>query len=385
MKLKYNTESFIERSKKVHGDKYDYSKVEYVNSQTKVCVICHEKDENGNEHGEFWVTPNNHLRNRKCPKCKLVDARNRFIKSTEQFIKDAKEVHGNKYDYSKVEYKGAFNLVKIICPIHGEFEQIPHVHLRGCGCQECGNILKDIKAKRTTFDDFVERANKIHNNKYKYKFKDLKSQHEKVIIICPIHGEFEQGIQSHLNGCGCPKCSKYRKKTKEMFIDEARNIHGDKYDYSKVCYKTIKDKITIICPIHGEFEQIPDIHLRGSGCPTCSESHLEKDIRIFFDKNNIEYTYQKTFKWLGKQRLDFYLPKYNIGIECQGIQHFSYKENSKLFNKDMYEITVKRDNIKLKKCKENGVKLLYYSDLGIKYPYYVYENKEKLLEEIKKG
>ena len=146
--------------------------------------------------------------------------------------------------------------------------------------------------------------------------------------------------------------------------------------------------IIIICPIHGELKQLPLNHLKGCGCPFCNSSKLEKEIKDFLIKNNIifkEQVHARDFKWLGRLSLDFYLPQYNVAIECQGIQHFSYKENSKLFNKDMYEITVKRDNIKLKKCKENGVKLLYYSDLGIKYPYYVYENKEKLLEEIKKG
>ena len=112
---------------------------------------------------------------------------------------------------------------------------------------------------------------------------------------------------------------------------------------------------------------------------------MERELRLFLNENNIEYETQKTFKWLGKQRLDFYLPQYNIAIECQGIQHFKYKENSKLFNKNTYEICVKLDNIKREKCDENGVKLLYYSNLGIEYPYHVFEDKDELLKEIKKS
>ena len=379
----YTKEEFIDKCKKLYGDKYDYSKVKYVKSNIKVCVICHEKDENGVEHGEFWVTPNNHLRNRKCPKCKLVNARNRYIKSTEQFIKDAKIIHGDKYDYSKVYYKGAFKLVTIICPIHGEFEQQPHVHLMGCGCKECGKNIISQKNK-TSFEEFVKRANNIHNNKFIYPIQEINNQHDKIKIICPIHGEFEQEIQSHLQGCGCSKCSNKIKKTTEIFIKEARKIHGDKYDYSKVDYKTIKDKVCIICPKHGEFWQIAEHHLQGNGCFICKESSLERTIRLFLKENDINFEQQKRFHWLGKQSLDFYLTDYNIAIECQGIQHFSYKENSKIFNKQTYEKCVKLDNIKREKCEKEDVKILYFSNLGITYPYNVFEDKEKLLEEIKK-
>ena len=385
MKAKITTEIFIKKCKEIYGEKYDYSKVNYINSQTKVCVICHEKDENGEEHGEFWVTPNNHLRNRKCPKCKLLNLRKRFIKTTEQFIEDAIKIHGDKYDYSKVEYNGAFKKIKIICKKHGEFIQEPHVHLMGCGCPECGKIIiyeNNVK-NRTTFEDFVIRASIKHKNKFIYPKQEIINQHQYIKIICPIHGEFEQELQSHLQGCGCPNCSKKKKKNTEIFIEEARKIHGNKYDYSKVEYKTIKDKVCIICPKHGEFWQVADHHLQGNGCYICKESRLERDIRMFLTENNINFESQKRFKWLGKQSIDFYLIDYNIAIECQGIQHFSFKENSKIFDEESHKKIVKLDKIKKEKCYKNNIKLLYYSNLGINYPYYVFEDKEKLLEEIK--
>ena len=387
MKAKITTEIFIKKCKEIYGEKYDYSKVNYINSQTKVCVICHEKDENGDEHGEFWVTPNNHLRNRKCPKCKLLNLRKRFIKTTEQFIEDAIKIHGDKYDYSKVEYNGAFKKIKIICKKHGEFIQEPHVHLMGCGCPECGKIIiyeNNVK-NRTTFEDFVIRASIKHKNKFIYPKQEIINQHQYIKIICPIHGEFEQELQSHLQGCGCPNCSKKKKKNTEIFIEEARKIHGNKYDYSKVEYKTIKDKVCIICPKHGEFWQVADHHLQGNGCYICKESRLERDIRMFLTENNINFESQKRFKWLGKQSIDFYLIDYNIAIECQGIQHFSFKENSKIFDEESHKKIVKLDKIKKEKCYKNNIKLLYYSNLGINYPYYVFEDKEKLLEEIKKN
>ena len=175
----------------------------------------------------------------------------------------------------------------------------------------------------------------------------------------------------------------------EDFIKKSNIIHNNKYDYSKVCYKNNMNNIIIICPIHGEFEQLPLNHLKGCGCPFCRSSKLEIDIRYFLQKNNIKYIEQvhsNYFKWLGRQSLDFYLPDHNIAIECQGIQHF---DNKMWFGKDNindeYIKLVKRDILKKQLCEENNIKLLYYSNLNINYPYEVFEDEEKLLEEIKKN
>ena len=136
---KMNNEKFIEKARKVHGDKYDYSKVECDGNKNKVCITCHEKDKYGREHGEFWQRPNDHLTGYGCPHCA-----NNVMKTTEEFIRESKIVHGNKYDYSKVEYNGARNKVCIICPKHGEFWQEPANHLNGASCPycNCGNKSK---------------------------------------------------------------------------------------------------------------------------------------------------------------------------------------------------------------------------------------------------
>lgn len=131
------TEEFIIKAKKIYGNKYDYSKVEYINNKTKVCIICHEKDEFGNEHGEFWQRPNDHLSGYECPKCK-----NEHIPTTLEWVKKAQKIHGNDYDYSKVEYVNAHTKVCIICPKHGEFWQIPNNHLNGFGCPNCNSDNK---------------------------------------------------------------------------------------------------------------------------------------------------------------------------------------------------------------------------------------------------
>lgn len=225
----------------------------------------------------------------------------------EEFIKRAREVHGDKYDYSKVDYKGVIEKVCIVCKEdgHGEFYQVAGSHLMGRGCPKCsGNIP-------TTLKEFIKKANKIHRNKYDYSKVDYKNNKEKVCIICPDHGEFFQTPKNHLvGGQGCRKCgylivSKSLRKTTISYIKEARKVHGDKYDYSKVEYKNSKDKVCIICPSHGEFYQNANSHLLGVGCPKCSteskrltdKEFIKKARKIhgeLYDYSKVEYKNTRT-------------------------------------------------------------------------------------------
>jgi len=220
--------------------------------------------------------------------------------------------------------------------------------------------------KRTT-EQFILEAKQIHGDKYDYSKTDLEHRDEKgrVCIICPTHGEFWQLPNSHLHGFGCKKCSGIIKGSKmilstEEFIKRARKIHGNRYDYSKVVYKGCYEKVCIICPKHGEFWQTPRSHLVGHGCHNCQNSILENNVSNILDKENIKYEERKCFKWLGKQHLDFYLPKYNIAIECQGEQHFISKEH---FGGDIGLNTRKKlDKKKYDLCCEKGIKIIYYTD-----------------------
>ena len=219
---KLSKEEFIEKARKVHGDKYDYSKVEYVNSATKVCIICPI-------HGEFWQVPSSHLQGFGCSKCgyRIVwEKRGRI--TTDEFIEKAKQIHGDKYDYTKTEYKGAHTKLCIICPIHGEFWQMPYVHLKGNGCDKCGDITIGDKL-RMGKEKFIEKARKVHGDKYDYSKVEYKNNETKVCIICKNCGtEFWMTPKSHLFGCNCRNCNKYRNHTytKEEFIQKARAIHG---------------------------------------------------------------------------------------------------------------------------------------------------------------
>ena len=285
-------------------------------------------------------------------------------KTKEEFIKAAKEKHGDKYDYSKVNYVGALTKVCIICTKHGEFEQRPADHIKGKGCPTCGGKMSR-KNRSSSKEDFIIKARKVHGEKYDYSKVEYVNNKTKLCIICPEHGEFLQTPSSHLQGKGCQKCgvenrSKKRTLKKEEFIKNGCEKHGDKYDYSKVKYVNARTKVCIICLEHGEFWQIPTEHIQGKGCQKCNLSHLERSVINYLDEVGITYDYQKRFDWLGRQSLDFYLPDYNIGVECQGIQHFEsveYFGGNKGFKK-----TLERDKRKKALCEKHDVKLLYFGD-----------------------
>ena len=286
------TDEFIRKSVAIHGDKYDYSKVVYKKAIIPVTIICPE-------HGEFQQTPHDHLRYSGCPKC-AVEKRmenNSQRLSSEEFIKRSVEKHGDKYDYSKVKYVNSVTLVSIVCPEHGEFMQLPQVHMNGCGCPKC------VGKEQITKEDFINKAREIHGDKYDYSKVEYKGTDSLVTIICPEHGEFMQTPYHHLKRRqGCPKCAR-RIITTEDFINKAREIHGDKYDYSKVVYKNSKTDVCVICPEHGEFLTNPTNHLSGHGCPNCygfrkwykfnllQEFESEYELRAFLENNDVNILY----------------------------------------------------------------------------------------------
>lgn len=330
--MKFTLREFISKAKAVHGDKYDYSQTVYTNMKTKLAVICRV-------HGVFEQLPTNHIYGGfNCPKCAPSAKQN-----IEIFIKRAKLVHGDKYDYSRTIYHGADSDLVINCLIHGEFTQRAIGHLNGSGCHKCALIRSDTKS-------FIEKARLIHGEKYNYSKTDYKKTREKIIIICPTHGEFLQKPMEHLKGFGCIDCGGSKLLTTDKFIQKAKSIHGEKYDYSKADYKNTKTKITIICPIHGEFTQRPHAHLSSKdGCPVCKEPLGEKAIRVYLENNNIQFEKEKTFIHCISQkgfklRYDFYLSDLNILIEFHGQQH--YDSNWKWSNKD--RLIESRNNDKLK-------------------------------------
>lgn len=381
---KLTKNDFILKCRCVHGWKYDYSKVEYVNNNTKVCIICPE-------HGEFWQTPANHLRGQACPKCKSVKLSKLFSDNVETFIKKAKKIHNNKYDYNEVEYFNNRTKVKIICPIHGCFEQTPDKHLSGNGCPKCCK-----KNRKYTTTEFIDKSKTIHGDKYDYsKVVYGNNKKDKVCIVCPIHGEFWQSPGAHLNGCGCRYCKKGDMFNLSDFLEKAKIIHENKYDYSKVKYVNSTTPVCIVCDKHGEFYQKPVNHiLKKEGCPLCNKNGRQKETQLFdflckkLQGVKVIQSYRNK-NVLGKQEIDIFLPEYKIGVEFQGEQHFEAVDfggyGIEKANKLLLE-NQERDKKKLNKCLKSGIKLFYFSNLG--YNVFlgekIYHDENELLLEITK-
>jgi len=263
-RLQSTMNSFIELSQKIHGLKYNYNEVNYINQKTKVKIICPE-------HGIFEQQPNSHLSGAGCPKCS--SGRFNSSLSNKDFLKRANKKHNSRYQYPE-KYTRAHDYIEIICPSHGSFKQKAYLHLQGQGCPECGHQKSNNKRKLSN-KDFLKRANKKHNSRYQYPEKYTRA-HDYIEIICPIHGSFKQKAYLHLQGQGCPECGGTKKFTFEKFIKKAQEIHN-KYQYDEKSYKNTSSNIKIICPEHGEFKQLVVEHLKGSGCPKCADHGFNPD------------------------------------------------------------------------------------------------------------
>ncbi len=290
---------------------------------------------------------------------------------TDEFTNKAKLVHGDKYDYSNVEYVNSKTKVKIICPEHGEFEQIPNNHLNGANCYLCGR--KAINNHNTgNVNIFIHEALKLYGDKYNYSLVKYVNSKTKVKIICPIHGEFEQTPDNHIRSGGCNYCGQNTTTTKNsnninIFIDMSNKKHNFIYDYSNVNYKNNHTKVNIICKTHGEFKQRPNDHLKGVGCPICNNSKGEMKIRLFLEENNIRFNTQYRFsdcKNIRPLPFDFYLPEHNICIEFNGRQHYEPLEHfGGIINFKKQQIN---DKIKYNFCKSSNISLIIinYRDIN---------------------
>jgi hypothetical protein len=281
------------------------------------------------------------------------------IKSNKSiFIEKSNIIHDNLYDYTLVDYINNKTKVKIICKEHGVFEQRPDNHIQNQKCPYCiNNNIKNTK------DNFIKSSIEKYGKLYDYSLVDYKSNKTKVSIICKEHGEFMQTPNNHLSKSvkiACQKCSaKYRMIEFEDIIERCNEIHNNYYDYSKLSYDGRNKKSIIICPKHGEFEQIIHSHLLGSGCRKCSSSNGEKLISNLLNELNIEFKIEHKFpncKSKTQLKFDFYIPSENVCIEFNGLQH--YKEVPFFGGEKSFNEIKKRDQIKKDYCKNNGIKLV---------------------------
>ena len=286
---KMSQDEYIKRCTAKHNGKYDYSITEYVKSSDKIKYICPK-------HGVIKQNAHSHLSGTGCPYCAIEENHNKSRYTTEKFIELSKKVHGDKYDYSQVDYKDSQTKVAIIC-------------------------------------------------------------HEKDAMGNE-HGIFWQKPNSHLQGHKCPRCNG-RKKSSEQWIAEAKAIYPEgKYSFEKTNYVHARDKVIVTCKKHGDFLTLPRDFLRGHGCPKCQMSKLETSVEKKMLEENIDFERQKKFSWLSGMSLDFYDGSKEIAIECQGEQHYFDKEffNKREGLKERLE----RDSRKRQLCKENGIELIYF-------------------------
>lgn len=277
--------------------------------------------------------------------------------TTEEFVSKAKNIHGDKYLYKLVDYNGMENLIKIICPVHGIFEQKPRNHLDKSGCSECGLI--SFKNKKTISQEVaLNRLLKLYGNKYDYSLFEYNGINSKIKVICKIHGIFEPTYLNHYHSkTECPLC---QFKDKEYYLNKCKELHKNKYCYDDVDYNCLRDKVKIICKIHGVFLQRFSAHIDGQNCPSCV-SYISKEeinwLNSFKNLNIIrQYKIDKHFV------VDGYDPETNTVYQYHGVYwhgHPDFYDSSKKHphfkNKTfgvLYQRTLERDE-KIKKLGYN--------------------------------
>ncbi len=341
MAKKLTNEEFIERAIKIHGNKYNYSNVEYISNGLKIMLEC-------KKHGIFEQIAFVHLNGSGCRKCYEES----ITSNKDEFIEKAIKIHGNKYNYDNIVYVNSHTNISIECEEenHGIFQQKPYHHLDGEGCPKCG------KCEKLTTEIFIKRAREIHGDLYNYDQVKYIHTDFKVKIGCIIdetHGIFEQAPHNHLRGQGCPKCGGTQLINTEEFIKRAREIHGDLYNYDQVKYINSNNYILINCKEHGLFKQKPPYHLCGQGCPHCNVSVGELQIMKFLKDNNIIFISQYSFDDLKYIKLLYFdiaifdkNGKLLCLIEYNGIQHYVYNE---FYHKTLegFELHKYKDKLKI--------------------------------------
>ena len=323
---------FLERARNKHGYKYKYPSLKDKVLSKDIIDI----EYNGVIYKQKVVK---HILLGRCPE------KSKPTKNTEQFIKEAREVWGDKYDYSLTKYKGALKKVKII--YDGiTFEQIASSHLKGKCCE-----------KILTKENFIRKSINKHGNKYDYSLVNFISGDVPVLI--GYQGVFfSQKPYEHLNS-SISKNKIFSCITKEEFIDKSDLIHDFKYNYDKLDYIKANISVIITCPIHGDFNKTPISHLQGYGCPDCTESKAKNNISKFLEKNNIIYYKQHRFqgcKSLYPLPFDFYIPSTRTCIEFNGIQHFQPVIH--FGGVESFERIKINDKIKEDYCEDNYINLI---------------------------
>ena len=340
---------FIKSMKEKYGDQFTYENTNYTGNKNPIIITC-------KIHGDFERTPVNLLSGRGCKKCIKENERKKL---EDKFIRRAKEINGDKNDYSQVHYVGDKTNVKIICNIHGQFFQTPSKHIyRRDDCPKCG-IIKNGNSQRKTTEQFIKESKAIFKDEngddlLGYDKCIYTGSKNDVELYCKKHKEYFKIVPMAHTGKhkqSCPKCSlesqgKIEVYDTNSFIERAQKVHVDEngeplYTYKDAIYTYSKNKLKITCRLHGNFLQSPDSHVTGKHkCPICSSSEPEKRIFMYLKKLNIDFI--KEYKIKGyRYNYDFFLKDLNLLIEYDGRQHFKPV-------KYMYKVPIKNPEEALK-------------------------------------
>ena len=291
-------------------------------------------------------------------------------KTTEQFIAEARAIHGDKYDYSNTKYEGSKVKLTITCRKHGDFQQWPEGHLHGNGCPKCKFEKQGVERKLST-EEFIKRSKEIHGDRYDYSKSIYTGWYNKVEIICKEHGSFLQNAGDHLCAEGCQVCGEKTKivnkiTPKSEILKRFKEINQDKYEYDLTDYNGCSSKIKIYCNTHNIwFAQTVQSHLVGSGCPKCKNTKTQYKIYEFLIDSFPEETWywEHSPSWLGLQRFDIYNKRCNFAIEYNGIQH--YQPIEYFGGEDTFKMCTNYDSLKKQKCLDNNCELyiIKYDDV----------------------
>ncbi len=333
---------FKAKARAVHGNKFDYSKSVYTGRRNKITITCPI-------HGDFEQKAGNHLSGNGCHKCSLAanteHCRKINRKALERsFADDARRVHGDKYDYSEVHYKGVNHDIRILCEKHGFFTQKAGSHLRGKGCKQCGLEVTASKNKKT-FEEVCEKASKVHLSRYTYR----SLVNGMLEIVCKEHGVFRQSLNHHIfRKRGCPKCGGGEVFDTDSFVKKALQVHKGEFDYSKAAYTDSLTPLTITCKKHGDFYQTPHVHLRllkGAGCKKCQNesrgSSGEVELRNWL--SGLTEVIPNAKDIIPPYEVDIWLPKYKVAVEYHGLYWHSERFREKRYHQLKWEKSVEAE------------------------------------------
>lgn len=344
MPVKVTTQSFIAEAKQIHKENYIYEKTIYTHSLEPLIVTCSTCKQ------DFKILKYNFLKGSEPCSCHKDK---RYLDS---FILRAKTKFPN-FDYTNTNYNKSKQEVNIYCSLHEEFTIATYHFLNSeYGCPSCGR-----EATRIPYEVALQRSIDTHQDTYIYgdKFKNsYKSFTQPAIITCKLHGEFKQTPKIHSEGNGCKECNyAARRLPVQEFINKAKLIHNNKYTYDAIfieSYNKAKDYVSILCPIHGRFDQWAYNHLQGRGCWQCSKeinvSKAEIDLRewLITAYPYLEYQYNVYPDFMFGYELDIYIPELKLAIEYNGYVYHSSKYKSNTYHQLKYNL-----------CKDNSISLIH--------------------------